>query len=229
MSGESGTGRNGIHYYYLCLSKRKKKHLCTLKPIRKQELEDTVINATVAMLKGGDNVRFIAESIFNFHKRCETDNSNLNSLIAKRTETEKASRNIIKAIEMGIITEQTKQRLTELERQINQLDFNIDREKQRNYTFLTVEDIERFLRSKVFDNTEDIRARKLIVNTFIKEILLYEDEIIITYYFSDNQERIRFTPEHFEDIEKQSRQETALAVISPDGSYIFSARAPQLT
>lgn len=229
MSGESGTGRNGIHYYYLCLSKRKKKHLCTLKPIRKQELEDTVINATVAMLKGGDNVRFIAESIFNFHKRCETDNSNLNSLIAKRTETEKASRNIIKAIEMGIITEQTKQRLTELERQINQLDFNIDREKQRNYTFLTVEDIERFLRSKVFDNTEDIRARKLIVNTFIKEILLYEDEIIITYYFSDNQERIRFTPEHFEDIEKQSRQETALAVISPDGSYIFSARAPLTT
>ncbi len=226
MSGESGTGRNGIHYYYLCLSKRRKKHLCTLKPIRKQELEDTVINTTVAMLKGGNNIHFIAENIFNFHKRCETDNTNLNSFIAKRAETEKASRNIIKAIEMGIITEQTKQRLTELERQINQLDFDIDREKQRNYTYLTVEEIERFLHSKVFENTEDIKARKLIVNTFIKEILLYENAIIITYYFSDNQERIKFTPEHFEDIEKQSRQETALAVNSKDGSYIFSARAP---
>lgn len=213
MSGESGTGRNGIHYYYICLSKRRKRHECNLKPIRKQKLEDTVINTTVAMLKGDDNIHFIAESIFNYHKRCETDNSNLNSLIAKRTEAEKASRNLIKAIEMGIITEQTKQRLTELERQINQLDFDIDREKQRNYTFLSVEDIERFLRSKVFENTEDIRARKLIVNTFIKEILLYDDEIIITYYFSDNQERIKFTPEHFEDVEKQSRQETALAVI----------------
>ncbi len=225
MSGESGTGRNGIHYYYLCLSKRKKKHVCELKPVRKQWLEDTVINATVAMLKGGDNIHIIAESIFNFHKRCEKDNTYLNSLIAKRAEAEKASRNLIKAIEMGIITEQTKQRLTELERQINQLDFDIDREKQRNYTYLTVEDIERFLRSKVIDNPEDIRARKLIVNTFIKEILLYEEEIIITYYFSDNQERIEFTSEHFEDVEKQSRQETALAVISPDGSYIFSARA----
>lgn len=82
------------------------------------------------------------------------------------------------------------------------------------------------MRSKVFDNTEDIRARKLIVNTFIKEILLYDDVIIITYYISDNQERIKFTPKHFEDIEKQSRQETALAVISTDGSYIFSTRAP---
>lgn len=228
MSGESGTGRNGIHYYYLCLSKRRKKHLCTLKPIRKQELEDTVINATVAMLKGGDNIHFIAENIFNFHKRCETDNTNLNSLITKRAEAEKASRNIIKAIEMGIITEQTKQRLTELERQINQLDFDIDREKQRNYTYLTVEEIERFLKSKVFDNTNNIKARKLIVNTFIKEILLYDDEIIITYYFSDNQERIKFTSEHFEDIEKQSRQETALAVKFNDGSYIFSSRAPQI-
>lgn len=229
MSGESGTGRNGIYYYYLCLSKRRKKHLCTLKPIRKQELEDTVINTTVAMLKGGDNIHFIAENIYNFHKRIETDNTNLNSLIAKRAEAEKASRNIIKAIEIGIITEQTKQRLTELERQINQLDFDIDREKQRNYTYLTVEEIERFLHSKVFDNTEDIKARKLIVNTFIKEILLYDDEIIITYYFSDNQERIKFTPEHFEDIEKQSRQETALTVNSKGGSYIFSARAPPIT
>lgn len=82
------------------------------------------------------------------------------------------------------------------------------------------------MRSKVFDDTENIKVRKLIVNTFIKEILLYEDEIIITYYFSDNQERIEFTPEHFEDVEKQSRQETALAVKSPDGSYIFSVRAP---
>lgn len=114
MSGKSGTGRNGINYYYLCLSKRKKKHLCKLKPIRKQELEDTVINATAAMLKGGDNIHFIAASIYEFHKRCETDNFNLNSLIAKRTEAEKASSNIIKAIEMGIITEQTKQRLTGL-------------------------------------------------------------------------------------------------------------------
>ncbi|MGN0817776.1 MAG: recombinase family protein, partial [Candidatus Coproplasma sp.] len=227
MSGESGTGRNGIHYYYLCLSKRKKKHNCTLKPVRKQELEDEVINTTVALLKNGDNIKFIAQSIFDLHKRNVTDNTNLNSLIARRTEAEKASRNLIKAIEMGIITEQTKQRLTELEKEINRLDFDIDREKQRNYTYLSVEDIERFLRSKVIDNTDDIRARKLIVNTFIKEILLYEDEIIITYYFSDNQERIKFTSEHFEEVERRSRQETALAVLSPDGSYIFSSRAPR--
>lgn len=87
------------------------------------------------MLKGGDNIHFIAESIFNIHKRCETYNTNLNSLINKRAEAEKESRNIIKAIEMGIIAEQINQRLTKLERQINQLDFDIDREKQCNYTY----------------------------------------------------------------------------------------------
>ncbi|MCM1296079.1 MAG: recombinase family protein [Muribaculaceae bacterium] len=227
MCGISGTGRNGAHHYYSCLSKRKRKHECNLKSVRKQVLEDIVINTTATLLKDKNNIRFIAERIFNLHKQ-QTDNDFIiNGLITQRNEAEKASRNLLKAIEMGIITEQTKQRLTELERQINQLDFDIDREKQRNYTYLSVKDIERFLQSKVFDNTENINIRKLLVNTFIKEILLYDNEIIITYYFSDNPEKIKFSKEHFEEIEKQSKQASAWTVSISDGSYIFSDRAPK--
>ena len=74
------------------------------------------------------------------------------SLITKRAEAEKASWNIIKAIEMGIITERTKHRLTELKRQINQLDFDIDREKQR---FCVA-----FLLRTIFNADEKLRLTK---------------------------------------------------------------------
>ena len=75
------------------------------------------------------------------------------SLITKRAEAEKASWNIIKAIEMGIITERTKHRLTELKRQINQLDFDIDREKQR---FCVA-----FLLRTIFDADKNLALRSL--------------------------------------------------------------------
>ncbi len=73
----------------------------------------------------------------------------------------RASQNMIKAIEQGIITEMTKTRLRELEAEINQYDFDIEREKQRTYTYLTIENIEAYLQSKLFANPEDIKIRKL--------------------------------------------------------------------
>jgi hypothetical protein len=96
-------------------------------------------------------------------------------LIKKRDEVIRASQNMIKAIEQGIITEMTKNRLRELETEIMQYEFDIDREKQRTYTYLTVENIEAYLQSKVFDNPDDIKVRKIIVNTFVREVILYDD------------------------------------------------------
>ena len=40
-----------------------------------------------------------------------------------------------------------------------------------------------------------MRVRKLIVNTFIREIVLFEDRIVITYNFKNNTDTGRHTPE----------------------------------
>ena len=205
MSGESGTSKTGdIHYYYICLSKRKKRQHCTVTSVNKQWLEDTVINATVEMLKSEDNIRYITTSLFNLYKKESEDNSALKILVKQREEALKASDNMIKAIEQGIITEQTKTRLKELETTISRLDFEIDMEKQKNYAYLTYEDIENYLRSQVLSNPDDIAVRKLLVNTFIREILYYPDKIIITYNSNEHSDTVKFTDEHFDEIEKQA-------------------------
>lgn len=152
------------------LSKRKKRAKCNAKPVHKQWLEDTVINATAKMLGNVDNIRTIANAVFQAHKKETADNTALKLLERKRAEAVKAQNNIVRAIEQGIITETTKSRLTELETLIAQYDFDISKEKVKSYTFLTVEQIEMYLSKFVFEDTSEIKVRKLLVNTFIREM-----------------------------------------------------------
>ena len=56
----------------------------------------------------------------------------------------------------------------------------------------------------MLSDADDIKTRKLIVNTFIREVIYYEDKVIITYNFSDTINTDKPTKEHLEEIERQS-------------------------
>ena len=186
MVGVSGTSRNGsVHYYYACRSLHRRQEGCEQKTVIKQQLEDIVIDAVTRLLSSEENIKLIAHKVCELHKRQTRDNVRLKALQTQRANAEKACNNLIRAIEMGIITEQTKIRLTELERKISELDFDIEKEKQKTYTYLEEKHIENYLLSKVFKDSDDIAVRKLIVNTFIREVRLFNDKIIITFNFTD--------------------------------------------
>ncbi len=224
MRGESGTSHMGnAHYYYLCTMRRKKLLPCKMKPIQKQYLEDIVVNATAQVVKDNECIRAIAQEMYEVHQQMMKDDTNLKSLTKQRADALKASQNLIKAIEQGIITEQTRERLVELERQIHQLDFDIDREKQRNYSYLSVEEIEKFLRKQVLTNPKNVKIRKAMINMFIREVILYHDHILITYNFSDNPEHVTLNPEYIQEVEKQS-EKAALFLLK--GSCLCRSSSP---
>lgn len=187
MVGISGTSKTGTtYYYYACLSRRRKIVECECKTIGKQEMEDAVIQTTYKLLASEETILAIADALYKLHQKNAADNSKLKGLESNRAAALKASTNLISAMEQGIITEQTKTRLKELESEIAQLDFAIEEEKQRSYTYLTAEAIADYLRS-IFNGKEDsIEVRKLIVKHFIREVQLYNDRILIVYNFADN-------------------------------------------
>ena len=139
----------------------------------------------------------------------------------------KAQNNIVKAIEQGIITETTKSRLTELENLISQYDVEILKEKTRSYTYLTADDIEMYLSKFVFDNTDDIKVRKLLINAFIREVILYDDEILVTYNFTDSPEHLKLTKEHITKTEKEIETADKTAISSNIGSYKLYPTTPK--
>ena len=227
MVGESGTSKTGdIHYYYTCLSKRRGKSECGCKAIKKQVLEDYVINATVAMLRRNSIITNIAETIVKIHEKIIRDSSGLQTLVKKRDEAKKAADNIVKAIEKGIITDFTKDRLAALQDEVNCLDIEINKETQKTYAHLTVEEVEKYLLSKVFEDPDDIKTRKTIVYTFIRDIIWYGDRIVITYNFQEIVTTERFSKAYVEEVEKQVGDASRSASSFSLSSYLFPQSAP---
>lgn len=210
MVGESGTSRLGrIYYYYSCLAKRRKQHPCKLKSVDKQWLEDIVINSTWALLADEGIVRYVAETLCKIHEETSRNNTVIKSLEAQRQNALKATQNLISALEQGIVTEQTKIRLKELEAQIAGLDFDIGQEKQRNYTYLSPESVEKYLNSIICGDIQEMPVRKLIVKAFVREVILDNDNVTITYNFTEHSTKYRVTQEIVQKIQRQSRKKTA--------------------
>ena len=223
MYGESGTSHTkDIHYYYVCGSRRKKLGPCNMKSVKKQELEDFVMQAITNTLNNEENIQFLTDKIFEYHKHHANDNANLKLLEQREKEINKSCQNMIKAIEQGIITEMTKSRLSELETELENIRIEITKEKHKNNLFLTKEDIDQFLRKQVFEDTSDIKIRKLLVNTFVREIYLYNDAVVILFNYTNNPTPPKFTIE--ENIETEKQINSALS--NPQSSCILPQSAP---
>ena len=218
MSGMSGTSKTGaIHYYYVCSARHRKLNKCSMNAVHKQSIEDLVINVTTDILNKNGTIEKIAETLSALHRKEATDNTALKMLIKQRDAAVKASNNIVRAIEQGIITEMTKTRLQELEAEICRLDLEISKEKNKTYDYLSPDKIEKYLRSMLAGDSKNMRVRKLLVNTFIREILLYDDKVIITYNFTEKPEKTDATIKGLTETEKQSAN-------SPRTAFYFSLK-----
>ncbi len=224
MVGISGTSHTGIAYqYYACQSDRYgEKRKCATKPIRKKHLEDLVIDTTTQILRSSAFIHTLAETIYAAHQNATADNTALKLLEQKRKDVLTAKNNVIKAIEQGIITETTKSRLTELEAELNAIESEIAHERTHNYAFLTVKQIELYLSSFVFENSNEESAKKILINTFVREILVYESEIVITYNFFDNPENLKVKKNYVRQEEKQIEQADSSYYLPSGSSNLIS-------
>lgn len=99
--------------------------------------------------------------------------------------------------------------MKELEAQIAGLDFDIGQEKQRNYTYLSPESVEKYLNSIICGDIQEMPVRKLIVKAFVREVILDNDNVTITYNFTENYTKYRVTQEIIQKVQRPSRKKTA--------------------
>ena len=119
----------------------------------------------------------------------------------------------------------TKDRLMDLQNQIHRYEIEINQAMQKTYAHLTVEEVEKFLLSKVFEDPDDIKVRKLLVNTFVREVIWYGDRLVITYNFQEDVVPAKLTKSHIEEVEKEIEEAESASSFAL-GSYKFSFGAP---
>lgn len=187
MQGVSGTSKTGQkHYYYYCSGKRK--HKCDKKNIRKDVIEKAVEDIIYDILANSENAHKIADEAVYYYNTHYNDTSYIDSLESTLKETQKALDNLVKAIEIGIFSETTQQRLIELENRKKSIQDSIEAECAKRKLMNDNHSISAYFDR--FNNPEsflfDTSVRDAALDYFIRKIYVYDNRIIITGSFFDN-------------------------------------------
>ena len=176
--------KNGEPAFFRLYCLNRKEHKNCNNPTRKMEIvENAVIEAIKNKILDRKTIKTLAE------KACalQEDNSldKLKELQIELKNVQKSKNNIIAAIEQGIITPTTKDRLQELEHLEADLQVKIATEKKAENKNLTAPEIEKFLKKYCSGNMQDETFRFELTHTFVKEILLFKNRFEITLKLSD--------------------------------------------
>ena len=189
MIGESGTSRTGkVHHYYKCVSVKKKRTECHKKPVRKEWIEDLVVGETMKMVMDDKAIEAIVSMLMDLQDR---ENVNVPLYEQQLREADTAISNLLNAIQQGILTRSTKARLEELENRRDELENRLACEKlakpKVSAEFMTFW-LHRFRKLDVRQQSH----RKMLIDTFINAIFLYDDKMVITFNCKEGTKTITF-------------------------------------
>jgi hypothetical protein len=181
MVGESGTSRTmTVHRYYKCVNTKKKK-LCDKKPVKKDWIENLVVEQTLRAIMDDSVVDQIVDAVMDLQTRESTELPLLRKQLA---ETERAIHNMLDAIQQGVLTSSTKRRLDELEQTKSALEISILQEEIQRPP-LTREQIAFWIcRFRETDVTSR-EQRQRLVDSFVNSVYLYDDRLIVTFNYKD--------------------------------------------
>lgn len=182
MRGECGTARNGAtHHYYKCATVKRRAGTCHKKTVRKAWIEDLIVTETMKLVMNDKAIDAIVALLMDYQDR---DNVNLPLYEKQLREAEKGIENLVNAIQQGIFTKSTRERLEQLESLKEELEQKIALEKLEKPRIS-----EEFMRFWLLKFRKlDIRQqshRKMLIDTFVNAVFLYDDKLVLTFNFKD--------------------------------------------
>ena len=189
VHGAAGTSKTGKrHYYYAC--KQQRRHKCNLKQKKKDIVEVNVLWLLHEFLHDTENLTSLAVDMATYYTKLNSAEKYINSLEAELKEVEKGINNIVKAIEAGVISAALSDRLAKLEAQREGLQDAIDSEKIKQSMATDENSIKHYFEKYADFSFDDEETRNNVLEYFVDKIFLYNDKIVITWYYTDNKTEI---------------------------------------
>ncbi len=195
MVGESGTSRTKfVHRYYKCVSVKNHKG-CDKKTVKKAWIEDIVVDSIRRLIMNDETIEYLTDqALETFNK----ESTVLPILQKQYAQTLTAINNLITAMEKGIITPTTKERMEELEMEKSELSIRIMKEEMSRPKLTREEILYWFYKFRKL-NPKKLDHRRTLINNFVNSVFLFEDRMVITFNFKDGTETITFA-----DLEKSA-------------------------
>ena len=188
MGGESGTSHMGnTYYYYKCgNAKRHGKAHCDLKAIRKEPLERFVVDTAIKVIFSDEIIEQLIDLVMEAQQK---ENTRLPVLKDQLRDTEKRLANLLEAIEQGILTPTTKQRLDELEARKEALNTSILEEELKK-PVLTREWMRFWFEKFRKGDMRDMEHQRQIIDTFVNSVYVFDDRVVLNFNFTDDSKTI---------------------------------------
>jgi hypothetical protein len=166
----------------------KKRRGCHKRPVRKLWLEDLVVTEVMGRVMNDAAIEAIVSSVMALQ---EQESTSLPLYEQQLRETEAGIQNLLNAIQQGILTKSTKGRLEELENTKDDLEIRITNEKLAKPK-LSADFVTCWLhRFRKLDVTK-MDHRKMLIDTFVNAIYLYDDKVVITFNYKDGSKTVTF-------------------------------------
>ena len=119
----------------------------------------------------------------------EREDVTIPALRRQLAETEKGIENMLNAIQQGIFTASTKQRLEELEKQKEELSLSMTTAELQKPK-LTREYMEHWFSQFRYGDPNDREFQKRLIDTFVNAIFVYDDKLVLTYNYQHGTQTI---------------------------------------
>ena len=204
MTGDGGTSHSGkVYNYYTCNGRRA--HKCKKERVQKDWIEQLVVDELVKLIHSDDFIKEVADRCVEYQQR-EKDQSALHALEARQKETEKGIKNMLAAIEAGIITPSTKTRLMELETELAHIEKGIAKELLSDPT-LERDQVVYFLEQFREGDVNDESYRIHLVDTFLNSVYLYDNNklvLVLNYTGERSKVTLQLVEQHVNNAEGNS-------------------------
>lgn len=186
MAGESGKGsRGGIYHYYKC-SGAKRRLGCKRKAVKKDWIERTVVWLTVTKVLTDAAIDRIADAMVSMQ---EKEDTTVPALQHQLRDCEKGIENLLNAIQMGILTVSTKERLEQLEQQREALKVSILQAQIAKPKY-SKEEIVQWISKFKYGNIHDKAYQREIIDVFVNSVYVYDDKLVLTYHFKNSSQTV---------------------------------------
>lgn len=206
MTGISGTGRSGnLHYYYVC-QKRRTEKTCEKKNLRRDDIELQVAKAIKRRTLDDDTINWIADSVVEYSQHQESA-SGIGLLEDQLKDTQRSIKNLMAAIEQGIITPTTKARLMELEKEQSDIDRKITMAKA-DVIPVNRDQLVGWLKKLQAGDVHDKKYQAELFDTFLIAVYVYDNpdgqdymKVVFNYAGSKNTVEIPLDPSVIDNVE----------------------------
>lgn len=216
MTGEIGTSHTARQYrYYRC--NRSKQHKCDKKTVRKDWIEELVVEEILSLISSDDAIEELVERVYEM----QSEESNTVKVVQNQLdEVERKLRNLAEAIAQGIFSSTTKKMLDELEEQKSNLELELFQAQIKN-PVISKKDLQFMLSSLRNLDISTKEGKQMLIDTFVNSIYLYDDYFVITFNYKGQSKTVSY--EQLNSSPLTSKGSPITAIVEPDyGCFVVS-------